>query len=152
VLAIAFGDGGGAGPGGFDLPDELSVSLWNGQSLPANLSLGTFPDSSTIALDRAQRSITLTADAGPLYRVRIVGADRTWDVWTTGPAGAMGTFNHTITIPGAPAMQTDYLTSGNVLVDSIQTNVTLDQLVRASGVGLVNAGLVSTAFNRTAAP
>lgn len=152
VLAIAFGDGGGAGPGGFDLPDELSVALWNGQSLPAGLSLGTFPDASTITLDRMTRSVGVTADAGPLYRVRIVGADRTWDVWSTGPAGQMGTFNHSIAIPAAPGMQTDYLTSGDVLVDAIQTNVSLDQLVRANGVGLTNAGLVSTAFNRTAAP
>jgi hypothetical protein len=152
VLAIAFGDGGGVGPGGFDLPDELSVSLWNGQSLPANLSLGTFPDSSTITLDRAQRTVALTADAGPLYRVRVVGADRSWDVWTTGPAGQMGTFNHTVNIPTLPASTTDYLTNGQVLVDAIQTNVTLDQLVRANGIGLTNAGLVTTSFNRTAAP
>lgn len=152
VLALAFGDGGGAGPGGFDLPDEFSVALWNNQSLPASLSLGTFPDGSQVTLDRNARTVDVMADAGPLYRVRVVGAERAWDVWTTGPAGTMGSFAHNLSIPAAPAGQTDFLTDGEVFVDAIQTNVSLDQLVRASGIGLTNAGLVSTAFNRTAAP
>ncbi len=147
LVALAFRtDGFG---GSFDFPANVSVALWNGQSFPSSIALGTFPDQSVVSVDDTTRTLDVQADAGPLYRVRMVGAERSWDVWTLGPAGVMGSFNHSITIPAAPMGGPDFFANGQILLDAIQTNVTLNSLVSASGVGVKNAGLVSTAFNRT---
>lgn len=148
LVAIAFTtDGGGFGPDG--LPNDLSVSLWNGQSFPSSIRLGTFPGASTTSFDASSRQVSFTASAGPVYRVRVVGPNRTWDIWSTGAPGQMGTFNHTISIPNSPLSGVDPLQNGEILLDAIRTNVTTDDLVRSTGVGLKNAGLVSTAFNRS---
>lgn len=147
LVALAFRtDGLGAN---FDFPPNVSAALWTGQSFPTAIALGTFPDQSNVTVNNGARTLTVQADAGPLYRVRMVGADRSWDVWTLGPAGVMGSFNHTITIPQSPQGAPNFFANGEILLDAIQTNVTLDSLVRANGVGIKNAGLVSTAFNRT---
>jgi len=149
LIAIAFTTDGGGGFGPDGLPDDLSVSLWNGQSFPSFIRLGTFPSASTTQLNEPNRQVTFTASAGPVYRLRVVSPQLTWDIWSTGTPGAMGTFNHTITVPGSPLSGLDPFQSGGILLDAIRTNVTTDELVRANGVGLKNAGLVSTAFNRS---
>lgn len=148
IVAITFG-GGGGGPGGFELPREFSVALWNGQSFPTALSLGTFPNASTASIDNATRSVVVDADAGPLFRLRMVGQDRSWDVWTVGPPGMMGQYDGQIPVPAPPAGGEDLFATGTIFVDAIQTNTNLDDLVAAGGLGLRNAGLVSSAYNRT---
>jgi hypothetical protein len=154
ITAITFGSSGGGGggpigPGGFSLPDEFSVALWNGQSYPANLSLGTFPDSSMTSVDDTARTVSVNASAGPMFRVRMRGVDRSWDVWTLGPPGMQGQFAHNINIPAPSPRGVNPFATGEIFVDAIQTNVNIDDLVGASGLGLTNAGLVSTAYNRT---
>lgn len=151
IVALTFGGGGGGGPGpgGFQLPDEFSVALWSGQSFPTSLSLGTFPDASQAFVTDVDRTVSVSATAGPLFRVKIVGADRSWDIWSVGPPGFMGQFGNQIAVPGSPVSVDDLFTSGEIFVDAIQTNVNLDDLVSSSGVGLKNAGLVSSAYNRT---
>lgn len=152
IVAITFGgSGGGIGPGGFELPEEFSVAFWNGQSFPTALSLGTFPDGSMTAVNNGSRQVSVSASAGPVFRVRMVGNDRSWDVWSLGPPGMLGQYAHTISVPAAPTGGQDLFQSARILVDAIQTNVNIDDLVGPSGVGLTNAGLVSTAYNRTAA-
>mgnify|MGYP006194562863 CR=1 FL=1 len=151
IVAITFdSDDGGAGPDGFTLPEEFSVALWNGQNYPTALSLGTFPDQSQASVAAAQRRVSVSATAGPMYRVRMVGDDRSWDVWSLGAPGAGGLYSHAVTVPAAPINETDLFIGGDILVDAIQTNVNVDDLVGVAGVGLTNAGLVSTAYNRTA--
>jgi hypothetical protein len=150
VMALAFlPEDVGFGGAGIELPEEFSASLWNGQSLSSSISLGTFPDVSTGSVDNSTRQISVQADAGPLYRVQLVGQQRTWEVWSLGPAGQAGSFTHTIDVPQVAGGRTDLLTSGEVLIDAISTSVTLDDLVRATGIGLRDTGLVSTSFNRT---
>ncbi|MGM0557484.1 MAG: hypothetical protein ACQEVA_13960 [Myxococcota bacterium] len=150
VMALAFRpDEVGFGGNGVELPEEFSASLWNGQRLASSISLGTFPDVSTGSVDSGAREVTVQADAGPLYRVQLVGQERTWEVWSLGTAGQAGSFSHTISVPQVAGGRTDLLTNGEVLVDSISTSVTLDDLVRATGLGLRDAGLVSSSFNRT---
>lgn len=150
IVAITFGSsGGGIGPGGFELPDEFSVALWNGQNYPTSLSLGTFPDGSTASVDEPARQVSVNSSAGPMFRVRMVGEDRTWDVWSVGPPGVMGSYGDLVDIPTAPGGGADVFTTGQIYVDAIQTNTNLDDLVSSSGIGLKNAGLVSSAYNRT---
>jgi hypothetical protein len=149
VVAIAFEPDQVGFQSGVELPDEFSISLWNGQSLPTSVSLGTFPDASAASIDRQSRAVLVSADAGPLYRIRMVGADRTWDVWSVGPAGSQGAFSHRITIPVATGGRSDLFASGEIFVDAIAAQVTMDQLVSATGIGLHHAGLVATSFNRT---
>lgn len=146
VMAISIGAG--AGDGGFG--GDFSVALWNSQSLPSSISLGTFPDSSTGAIADATRTISVDATAGPVFRVRMVGANRSWDVWSLGPDGVDGEFSHDITIPTAPVGWNDLFTGDtSILVDAVRTSVSIDDLVRSTGVGLHRAGLVTTSFNRT---
>lgn len=149
VIAIAFEPNQVGFNNGISLPDEFSVSLWNGQSIPTNISLGTFPDASEVSLDTAGRTLSVEADAGPLFRVRMVGTERSWDVWSVGPDGTQGHFTHEISIPEASNGRVDFLQSGEVFVDAIATEITMDELVSATGIGLNQAGLVSTRFNRT---
>ena len=150
VMALAFlPEDVGFGGAGVELPDEFSASLWNGQRLASSISLGTFPDVSTGSVDNNNRQISVQADAGPLYRAQLVGQERTWEVWSLGSGGQAGSFTHTISVPSVAGGRSDLLTNGEVLVDSISTSVTLDDLVRATGIGLRDAGLVSTSFNRT---
>lgn len=143
VLAIAFGAGGTGGFGG-----DFSVALWNGQTLSPSISLGTFPDSSTGTI--TGRTVAIDATAGPIFRIRLVGSERSWDVWSMGPPGQAGEFSHSVTLPTPPSGRADIFAGGGpILVDSIRTSVSMDDLVRASGVGLRRAGLVTTSFNRT---
>ncbi len=151
LLAISFRtDGLNVGPGGqLELPEELGVALWNGQSLPHSIQLGTFPSASTVTLNAAARRLSVDAKAGPLYRARFVGVDRSWDVWSMGPAGTMGQFNHTITVPQVPNNRTDLFNNTKVLFDAIRTQVQLDSLLEPTGIYLHDVTLVSTGFNRT---
>lgn len=148
MMAIAFDPEQLGIENGVELPDEFSVSLWNGQSLPAQIGLGTFPDASTGRIDSAARTISIDADAGPLYRIRMVGETRAWDVWSVGPEGTQGAFAHVISIPSAGA-HSDLFVDASVFVDAVAAQVSIDQLVKATGIGLEHAGLVSTSFNRT---
>ncbi|MFP4596972.1 MAG: Ig domain-containing protein [Persicimonas sp.] len=134
---------------GIELPDEFSAALWNGQSLPTTVNFGTFPDASTGTVDAGARTVSVSADAGPMFRVRLVGQDRSWDVWSQGPAGAQGTFDHDIEVPSVPTGRDDLFGSSQVFVDAISSQVGLDDLVSATGIGLRDAGLVATGFNRT---
>lgn len=144
IVAIAFA---GSGNGGqFSIPKEFSVALWNGQSFLASTRLGTFPDQSNATI--RQRKITFTSDAGPLYRVRMVGVSRTWEVWDYG-SRSVGQFSHGIKIPQPPSGVNDIWRRSEVYLDAIQTNTNLTGIVGKSGVGLENAGIISTAFNRT---
>jgi hypothetical protein len=149
VVALAFQSGDVGFQNGVQFPDEFSASLWNGQSLPTSIGLGTFPDASTGSVDDATRTVSVTADAGPVYRVRLVGSERTWDVWSRGAPGMQGTFTHQITVPSVPNGRTDMFSSADVFVDAIAAQVTMDDLVRATGIGLSDAGLAATNFNRT---
>lgn len=146
VMAIAFNaDGITAGFG-----SDFSASLWNGQTLNSATNLGTLPDSSTGSINVGQRTIAIDATAGPIFRVRMVGEERSWDVWSMGSPGVSGEFSHSLSIPVPPAGQADIFgEGGTVYVDAIRTSVTIDDLVRSSGVGLRRAGLVTTSFNRT---
>ncbi len=147
IVAIAFRtDGIG---GSFDFPANISVALWNGQSFPTAVRLGTFPDQSVATITNATRTISFTADAGPMYRVRIVGDQRSWDVWSVGTPGMAGSFAHTMVIPPAAAGATDVFPTGAVLLDAIQTNATMNDLVQPSGIGLRDVGLVTSSFSRT---
>lgn len=150
LVALAFNTDGGFN-NGFNLPTDFSASLWNGQSFPTAISLGTFPDASAIQISDANRTVTVQSSAGPLYRVRMVMADYSWDVWSYGTSLGMGAYSHTIEIPGAPMSSSDPFASGAILVDAIQTTSSINDLVKTTGVGLRQAGLVSTAFNRTSA-
>ena len=125
------------------------MALWSGQSFPTSVSLGTFPDASQVAIDETTRTVGVQSDAGPLFRVRLVGASRSWDVWSEGPAGSMGQFAHDVEIPAGVSGHDDLFVSSGVLVDAIQSNTSLDLLVKSSGIGLKNAGLVATSLNRT---
>ena len=149
VMAIAFRPDDVGISGGVQFPDEFSVAMWNGQSLSPSIGLGTFPDAANGSVDDSNRQISFDADAGPLYRVRLVGSERTWDVWSLGSAGSGGVFTHTMTLPTPHAGRTDLFQNGEILLDTVSTNVTLDDLVRATGVGLREAGLVSTSYSRT---
>ncbi len=148
VMAIAFatideGEG---------LTSDFSVALWNGQTFHTTTSLGTFPDSSSGSIDDDTRRVIIDeATAGPIFRVRHVGVERSWDVWSQGPAGQAGLFSHEITIPAAPQGWSDlFADAQNIFVDSIRiTDPSMDDLVRSSGIGLDRAGIVTTSFNRT---
>ena len=63
----------------------------------------------------------------------------------------MGNYTHVVNVPSLPFASTDPFVGGDILVDAIQTNATINDLVKTTGVGLRQAGLVSTAFNRTSA-
>ncbi len=145
VLALSFG----VGPGG--LAEEISVSMWNGQQLGTTTSLGTFPDGSTGGVDEGQRTVEIDeATAGPIFRVRHVGFERSWDVWAQGPEGVSGEFGHDVMVPDVPAPWPDlFEMGGRITVDAIRSSVELDDLVSSSGVGLHRAGLVTTNFNRS---
>ncbi len=148
--AIAFRtDGFEAGSGGFELPDDMSVALWSKQSLPQKISLGTFPEATTGQINTNSRTIDLSADAGPIYRARFVGTNRSWEVWSVGPAGSMGQYQHTMEIPEVSNRRDLFTQADKVLVDAIQASVTIDDLVKSTGIGLRDLGLVATAFNRT---
>ncbi|QDG54312.1 hypothetical protein FIV42_27270 [Persicimonas caeni] len=149
IVALAFRSGQVGFQNGVQLPDEFSASLWNGQSLPTAVGLGTFPDASQGTIDDNARTISVTADAGPVYRVRLVGEERTWDVWSKGAPGVQGTFSHQVVIPTPPSGRSDLFTSAEVFVDAIAAQVTMDDLVRATGIGLRDAGVVATSFSRT---
>jgi hypothetical protein len=149
IMALAIG--GGQGGDGMT-PTNFSAALWNGQNLPTTLSLGTFPDSTQGSVNRQTRTVDLVASAGPIYRVRVMGSERSWDVWAMGPAGTMGEFRHSLTVPAAPGTHADVFPGATITVDAIRTSVSLDDLVRATGVGLRNTGLVTTSFNRTLLP
>jgi hypothetical protein len=149
VMALAFLPDDVGFSGSIELPDEFSASLWNGQSLPTSVGLGTFPDSSQGSIDDNARSVSVTADAGPMFRVRFVGPERSWDVWSRGPDGAQGTFTHDVSVPDVPGGRSDLFASGDVFVDAISAQVTIDDLVKATGIGLVDTALVATGFNRT---
>ncbi len=149
IVALAFQPNQVGFQNGVQLPDEFSAALWNGQSLPTSIGLGTFPDASTGTIDDASRTVSVTADAGPLFRVRLVGADRSWDVWSKSAPGSQGTFTHQIVIPEVAQGRTDLFANAKIFVDAIEAQVTLDDLVRATGVGLTHAGLTATSFSRT---
>jgi len=151
VLAISarLDSFGASQSGGIEFPDELSVALWNGQSLPASLKLGTFPGTADVTFNENRRVMTVRSPAGPLYRARFVGADRSWDVWSAGQPGMAGQFTHRFTIPDVPMGAQDLVGADKLLVDSIRTQVSLDALVQPSGVILYDVGLVSTGFSRT---
>ena len=150
VMALAFRTDGLSPQGGLELPDNLSAALWTQQSLPKKVSLGTFPNQTKATVDKNARTVKLNADAGPLYRFQFVGKGRTWEVWTMGPMGSMGNYTHTANIPSMPGGRTDFFANNEKsLVDAIQVNVTMDDLVKATGVGMREVGLVATAFNRT---
>ncbi|CAN0524701.1 unnamed protein product, partial [Laminaria digitata] len=151
VLSIAFNtDGFGGGAGGIEFPDEFSVALWNNQSLPTSIQLGTFPSEAFVVEDTLARSLTLNSPAGPLYRARYVGVDRSWDVWSPGPAGVMGQFQHSFTVPKPPMGREDLVTSQQkILLDAIRTQVQIDSLLQPTGLPLYDAALVSTGFSRT---
>ena len=148
AISIRTGDLSPTPQGGLELPDEFSAALWNGQSLPTSIQFGTFPDASTGQI-QAQRRVSIQSSAGPLYRLRFVGQQRSWDVWSAGPTGAMGSFTHTITVPTPPRGREDLFNTGGVLLDSIRTQVGIDSLVTPAGVLLHDVALVSTSFNRT---
>jgi hypothetical protein len=152
LLAIAFRTDGFQGPGaggGIELPDELSFALWNGQTLPNSIQLGTFPSSSTGIINPMTRQVSISAKAGPLYRARFVSATRSWDVWSAGPAGVAGQFAHTITVPPVPAGREDLFLNTKLLLDAIRSQVSIDDLTRTAGVLLTDVTLVSTGFNRS---
>lgn len=151
VLSIAFRtDALGAGPNGVAFPDEFSVALWNGQALPTTLQLGTFPDASFVFEDPARRELFIDATAGPLYRARFVGQDRSWDVWSPGAPGVMGFYNHSLRVPNVPVGRADlFFTADKVLLDAIRTQIKIDDLLKPSGILLLDAALVSTGFSRT---
>ncbi len=152
VLAIAFlaQDVGGSQQTGVELPDELSVALWNGQQLPTAIQMGTFPNTAQVVYSEPARQFSLTAQAGPLYRARMVGLDRSWDVWSRGPSGVNGTFTHTFTVPAAPMGFEDLVTSyEKITLDAVRTQVAIEGLLSANGVGLTDTALVSTGFSRT---
>jgi hypothetical protein len=153
ITALSFqpqGGGGGGGPS-VALPDEYSAALWSRQSLPNSVGLGTFPESSSGSVDQNAREISITADAGPLYRVRLVGEDRTWEIYSTGPMASSGQFQHTVEVPPTASGVRDLFSrSGTrVSVDAIQSTVTIDDIAKATGVGLRRIGLVATAYNRS---
>lgn len=135
--------------GGLELPDEFSVALWNGQSLPTAIQLGSFPNAASGQIAGRQRTVSIQASAGPLYRLRFVGNDRSWDVWSAGAAGAMGQFSHSVTVPAVPRGRPDLFNNTTVLLDSIRTQVSMDNLLTPAGVYLHDVALVSTGFNRT---
>lgn len=135
--------------GGLELPDEFSAALWNGQSLPTAIQLGSFPNASTGQITERQRRVTIAASAGPIYRIRFLGEQRSWDVWSPGAAGAMGSFNHTVTVPVVPRGRQDLFNNSAVLLDAIRTQVGIDNLVEPTGVFLHDVALVATGFNRT---
>ncbi len=150
VMALAFRTDGFSPSGGLELPDNLSAALWTRQTLPNEVGLGTFPDATDATVDESARSVELSTDAGPMYRFQFVGTDRTWEVWTSGPPGSMGSYEHTATIPEMPGGRTDLFAAGEKsMVDAVEVQVTLDDLAEPTGVGLREIGLVATAFNRT---
>ena len=151
VLSIAFRtDAFGAGAAGLEFPDEFSIALWNGQTLPTAIQLGTFPSTATLTEDPTMRAFAVSSPAGPLYRARFVGQDRSWDVWTPGAPGVMGQFNHNFDVPKPPLGREDlYQNANKVLFDSIRTQVQINDLLRPSGLFLYDAALVSTGFSRT---
>lgn len=136
------------GQGGLELPDEFSIALWNGQNIPTRIQMGTFPDGASGAVNTRRRRVTIDASAGPVYRARFIGQDRSWDVWAEGPAGTQGSFSHTFNVPDVPAGATDLMGGTKVLVDSIRTQTSLQTLVSPTGVYLHDVTLVSTSFNR----
>jgi len=150
VMALAFEGIGFSQQGGVTLPNDFSAALWSRQSLPTSVGLGTFPNATSGTVDKMARTVDLSADAGPLYRFQFIGDQRTWELWTTGPSGSMGSFQHTANIPTVPGSRKDLFANGDqVLVDSVQVSASIDDLVRAKGIGLRGVGRVATAFNRT---
>lgn len=152
LFSVAFrSDAFGAGFGGLEFPDEFSVALWNGMTLPTSIQLGTFPDASTVNEDLASRTLLISGNAGPLYRARMVGQERSWDVWSLGGAGAMGSFNHVLVIPNVPAGKRDlFVNADKILLDSIRTQIPgINFLLTPAGIPLYNVALTSTGYSRT---
>lgn len=150
VIALAFNGGNFSQQSGIAMPDNFSAALWSKQTLPTQVSLGTFPNATQGKVNIGQRRIELTnADAGPVYRAKLVGEKRSWEIWSMGPQGSMGTYQHTIDVPQATGGRADLFKNGEVVVDAVQVSVGIDALVKATGIGLRDIGLVATAFNRT---
>ena len=151
LLSVAFRtDDLSPSPTAFLFPDEFSVALWNGQSFPGTIALGTFPDASTITMAPATGTLIIAASAGPVYRTRFVGRDRSWDIWTQGAPGVMGRFNARVTYPTLPAPFPNLpATMEKAFVDAIRTTATLDSLVAPGGLSLYDIGLLATGYNRT---
>ncbi len=148
VIAIAIdADPGAEGAVG----NDLSMALWNGQTLATEISMGTFPDSSTGWVNDGAREVEVDdASAGPIFRVRLIDQERSWDVWKKDDSGVAGQFSTVIEVPSSPAGWSDPFADGEeVFVDAISTSVTIDDLVQSGGVGLHRVGLVTTSFNRT---
>lgn len=135
--------------GGLDLPDEFSAALWNGQTIPTTVQMGSFPNASQGQISNRRRTISIQATAGPLYRLRFIGQTRSWDVWSVGQAGMQGQFSHTVVVPSVPRQYEDLFRNSKILLDSIRTQTGLDALLNPSGVYLHDVALVSTSFNRT---
>ena len=151
VFSIAFrGDAFGGGLNGLEFPDEFSAALWNGQALPTSIQLGTFPNTSFAFEDPLQRALYIDGTAGPLYRARMVSSDRSWDIWSLGPPGSMGFFSHVLDIPALPPGKPDlYQNATTILLDSIRTQVQINDLLTPAGIPLYEAALVSTGYSRT---
>ena len=134
----------------FLFPDEFSVALWSGQSFPGAIALGTYPDRSVLRLDTAPPALFIEASAGPVYRVRFVGKDRSWDIWAQGAPGMQGQFRTSVTFPSLPAPFPNlFATREKAFVDAIRTTTTLDALVMPNGLSLYDIGLLATGYNRT---
>lgn len=148
VMAIAFATMDDAD----GLASDFSVALWNGQTFQTETSLGTFPDSSIGDIDDTTRTVTVDeATAGPIFRVRHVDTERSWDVWSQGAPGVAGEFSHDVTIPAVPDGWSDvFVSADDIFVDAIRiADPSMDDLVRSTGIGLDKAGIVTTSFNRT---
>jgi len=147
IVAITF-DPGQVSAGldsGIDLPDDISVVLWGGRSIPTDLTFNhAFLPIPTGQWAGPNRQFTGggVADAD-FYRVTFVGDDASWDVWF--PADGDG-----FVLPTPPEGYSDWSADSDVQLQGFlaQDGVTLDVLAGGGGASLDQVSSASRAFSR----
>lgn len=130
---------------GIDLPDDISVVLWGGRSIPTDLTFShaflPIPSGQWAPTNR-QFTGGGVSDAD-FYRVSFVGDDASWDIWF--PADGDG-----FVLPTPPEGYSDWSTDSDVQLQGFmaQQGVTLDVLAGAGGASLDQVSSVSLAFSR----
>ncbi len=130
---------------GVDLPDNYSVVVWQGPSIPANLNIEqnflNLPQGDWNGPGREFSSPT--ADGADLYRVTFIGDEGSWEVWAAEDSDG---FN----LPQPPDGFQDWSSDSRVRLDAFitQEGLTLDTLVEADGTNIRQISDVSEGFSR----
>jgi hypothetical protein len=148
VVAIAFGNSGaGVGAGGLSLPSSISTRIFSGASLPSTVDFAARPFPSLPAdasWSDTTRVLTAQAADADLLRVSLVGASRSWEVWSAGGADL------NVTLPASPRRFEPIGADVFPRVEAIQLapGTEFQELVEAGGNTLFDIDRRATGFAR----